>query len=71
MSRGAKLSPVLSTVFLKGPVMGRECDSPLVGGWMIFHFRVLKSIFFLLIEIHYSFSNSYIVLICYEYYYCI
>ena len=39
-----KLSPVSSTVFPKGSVTG--CDSSLGGGWMIFHFRVVKSILF-------------------------
>ena len=38
------LSPVSSTVFPKGSVTG--CDSSLGGGWMIFHFRVFKSILF-------------------------
>ena len=38
-----KLSPV-SSVFPKGSVTG--CDSSLGGGWMIFHFRVFKSILF-------------------------
>ena len=39
-----KLSPVSSTVFPKGSVTG--CDSSLRGGWMIFHFRLFKSILF-------------------------
>ena len=39
-----KLSPISSTVFPKGSVTG--CDSSLGGGWMIFHFRVFKSILF-------------------------
>ena len=47
-----KLSPVSSTVFPKGSVTG--CDTSLGGGWMIFHFRLFKSVF--LIEIHYTFS---------------
>ena len=34
----------LSHVFPKGSVTG--CDSLLGGGWMIFHFRVFKSILF-------------------------
>ena len=63
------LSLVSSTVFPKGSVTG--CDSSLRGGWMVFHFRLFKSICFLLIEIHYTFFNSYIVLTCYVYYYCI
>ena len=39
-----KLSPVSSTVFPKESVTG--CDSSLGGGWMIFHFRLFKSILF-------------------------
>ena len=38
---------------------------------MIFNFRLFNSILFLLIEIHYTFSISYVVLTCYVYYYCI
>ena len=38
-----KLSPVSSTVFPKGSVTG--CDW-CGGGWMIFHFRLFKSILF-------------------------
>ena len=39
-----KLSPVSYTIFPKGSVTG--CDSSLGGGWMIFRFRVFKSILF-------------------------
>ena len=64
------ISWILSAVFPKGS--GTGCDCSLGGGWMIFHFRVFKSFWFLLIEIHYTFSNSCIVLTCYVYcYYCI
>ena len=57
---------VSSTVFPKGPVTG--CDSSRGGGWMNFHFRLFKCIFFLLIEIHYAFSICYIILTSYVYY---
>ena len=40
------------------------------GGWF-FIFEYSSPFCFLLIEIHYTFSNSYIVLTCYIYYYCI
>ena len=61
-------SPVSSTVFPKGSVTGY--NSSIGGGWMIFNFRLFKSIF-LLIEFHYAFSISYIVLTCSVYHYCI
>ena len=38
------LSPVSSTVFPKVAVTG--CDSSIGGGWMIFNFRLFKSILF-------------------------
>ena len=51
------LSPVSSPVVPKGSVTG--WDSSLGGGWMIFYY--LSPFRFLLIEIHYTFSISYIV----------
>ena len=63
-------SAVYSTVFPKESVTG--CDSSLGGGWMIFHFRLFQVPFvFLLIEFHYFFFISYIVLTRFVYYYCI
>ena len=64
-----KLSSVSTSVFTKGSVTG--CDSTLGGGWVIFHFRVLKSILFFGNWISLYFSISYIVITCYVYYYCI
>ena len=68
-----KLSPVSSTVFPKGSVTG--CVWLLAwGGWMdgwCFIFEYSSPFCFLLIQIHYAFSISYIVLTCYVYYYCI
>ena len=61
-------SAVYSPVSPKGSAT--ECDSSLEGDWMIFHFRLFKSILFLFIEFHYVFSISYLVLTCYVYYYC-
>ena len=62
-------SAVYSTVFSQGISHGmwllawRE--------WMIFHFRLFKSILFCVHLISSCFSISYIVLTCYVYYYCI
>ena len=59
---GISLFPVSSTVFLKRSVTG--CDSSLEGGWMIFHFRLIKSIFFLLNCIVFFPSLMFIIHLC-------